>query len=240
MRTMCSELDSILRQFMLFVNNGEIDMELLEISRNSPLIEDIPSFFVKKYGYIVDTELLNISYLLFSDQSELAYVESEKDYNNFAELIKNEDMLFSDFFEYQVLRLNWLKDKNIIYEDNHRYIRFMEIVRILEDFYNNDVICLSYYKNSDLLDELITNKKIKFESTLFSKPERDYLNYILNDRQFDNGPSIRNKYLHGNNPQSIEEHESDYYQLLKIFALIVIKINEEFCLKDDLINDDNL
>ena len=116
----------------------------------------------------------------------------------------------------------------------------MEIVRILEDFYNNDVICLSYYKNSDLLDELITNKKIIFESTLFSKPEQDYLNYILNDRQFDNGPAIRNKYSHGNNTQRIEEHESDYYQLLKIFALIVIKINEEFCLKDDLTNDDNL
>lgn len=241
MRTMCSELDSILRQFMLFVNNGEIDMELLEISRNSPLIEDIPSFFVKKYGYIVDTELLNVSYLLFSDQSELTYLESKKDYNNFADLIKNEEMLFSDFSEYQVLRLNWLKDKNIIDEDKHGYIRFrMEIVRILEDFYNNDVICLSYYKNSDLLDELITNKKIIFESTLFSKPEQDYLNYILNDRQFDNGPAIRNKYLHGNNTQRIEEHESDYYQLLKIFALIVIKINEEFCLKDDLTNDDNL
>lgn len=195
-----------------FVNNGEIDMELLEISRNSPLIEDIPSFFVKKYGYIVDTELLNISYLLFSDQFELAYVESKKDYNNFADLIKNEDMLFSDFFEYQVLSLNWLKDKNIIHEDKYGYIRFrMEIVRILEDFYNNDVISLSYYKNSDLLDELITNKKVIFESTLFSKPEQDYLNYILNDRQFDNGPAIRNKYLHGNNNQRIEEHESDYY-----------------------------
>lgn len=173
MRTMCSELDSILRQFMLFVNNGEIDMELLEISRNSPLIEDIPSFFVKKYGYIVDTELLNISYLLFSDQFELAYVESKKDYNNFADLIKNEDMLFSDFFEYQVLSLNWLKDKNIIHEDKYGYIRFrMEIVRILEDFYNNDVISLSYYKNSDLLDELITNKKVIFESTLFPNQSR--------------------------------------------------------------------
>lgn len=149
---------------------------------------------------------------MFSDQFELAYVESKKDYNNFADLIKNEDMLFSDFFEYQVLSLNWLKDKNIIHEDKYGYIRFrMEIVRILEDFYNNDVISLSYYKNSDLLDELITNKKVIFESTLFSKPEQDYLNYILNDRQFDNGPAIRNKYLHGNNNQRIEEHESDYY-----------------------------
>lgn len=73
------------------------------------------------------------------------------------------------------------------------------------------MISLSYYKNSDLLDELITNKKVIFESTLFSKPEQDYLNYILNDRQFDNGPAIRNKYLHGNNNQRIEEHESDYY-----------------------------
>lgn len=240
MRTMCSELDSILRHFMIYINNGEIDRELIEISRNTPLIEDIPSFFVKKYGYIVDAELLNISQLLFSDQSQLTCVEGKTKYENFADLIKYENMLFSDFCEYQVLSLNWLKDKNIIYEDNHGYIRLkMEIVRILKDFYENEVICISYYNNSDLLEELINKNKITYESTLFSKPEQNYLNYILNDRQFDNGPAIRNKYSHGNNPQNIKEHENDYFQLLKILALTIIKINEEFCLKDDLVTTKN-
>ena len=40
-RTVCSEIDSILSQFNVYIENGEIDRELLEISRNSPLIEDI-------------------------------------------------------------------------------------------------------------------------------------------------------------------------------------------------------
>lgn len=43
-RTICSEIDSILRQFNTYIENGEIDRELLEISRNSPIIENIPSF----------------------------------------------------------------------------------------------------------------------------------------------------------------------------------------------------
>lgn len=237
MRTMCSELDSILRHFMIYVNNGEINRELIEISRNTPLIEEIPSFFPKKYGYIVDTELLNISYLLFSDQSDLAYVESKKEYSSFVDLIANENMSISDFLEYQTQNLNWLKEKNVIYENNQGYICLKtEIVRLLKDFYNNDVICTTYYRKSDLLESLISEKKIICESTFFSKPEQEYLNYILNDRQFDNGPAIRNKYSHGNNPQSIEEHENDYFQLLKIITSIIIKINEEFCLKDDLIS----
>ena len=53
-RTVCSEIDSILSQFNAYIENGEIDRELLEISRNSPLIENIPSFFERKYGYIED------------------------------------------------------------------------------------------------------------------------------------------------------------------------------------------
>ncbi len=237
MRTMCSELDSILRQFTLFVHNKEIDRELVEISRNSPLIEEIPSFFEKKYGYLVDDELLNISHLLFSDQSSLAYVEGKKQYKNFVDLINYDNTLLSDFHEYQATILKWLQDKDIIYEDNKGYIHInLEITRLLKDFYNNDVISLPYYRNNELIKDFISKNKVVYESTLFSKPERDYLNFILNDRTYDNGPAIRNKYSHGNNPQSYKEHENDYFQLLKIFALIVIKINEEFCLRDELNN----
>ena len=74
-RTVCSEIDSILSQFNVYIENGEIDRELLEISRNSPLIENIPSFFERKYGYIEDRELLNISEYLFSDQSQLGILK---------------------------------------------------------------------------------------------------------------------------------------------------------------------
>ena len=233
-RTVSSEIDSILRQFNLYIENGEIDRELLEISRNSPLIENIPSFFEKKYGYIEDRELLNISEYLFSDQSQLGYIENKVVYSNFEELIINEEVLISDFPDYNRVLINLLIEKNIIYKNEQGYICFEEdITRILKDYYYNKVICINYYKNSPVLDSLISTGKIVCESRLFSRLEQEYLNFILNDRLFDNGPALRNKYSHGNNPINVEDHEKDYFQVLKIIVLIIIKINEEFCLRDD-------
>ena len=233
-RTICSEIDSILRQFNTYIENGEIDRELLEISRNSPIIENIPSFLEKKYGYIEDRELLNISEYLFSDQSQLGYIENKEGYSNFEELIINDDVLISDFPDYNRVLINLLIEKNIIYKNEHGYIRLEEdITKILKDFYYNKVICINYYKNSSVLDSLILNGKVVCESKLFSRQEQEYLNFLLNDRLFDNGPALRNKYSHGNNPIDLEEHEKDYFQVLKVITLIIIKINEEFCLRDD-------
>lgn len=233
-RTICSEIDSILRQFNTYIENGEIDRELLEISRNSPIIENIPSFLEKKYGYIEDRELLNISEYLFSDQSQLGYIENKIVYSNFEELIINEDVLISDFPDYNRVLINLLIEKNIIYKNKHGYIRLEEdITKILKDFYYNKVICINYYKNSPVLDSLILNRKVVCESKLFSRQEQEYLNFLLNDRWFDNGPALRNKYSHGNNPINLKNHEKDYFQVLKIIVLIIIKINEEFCLRDD-------
>ena len=233
-RTICSEIDSTLRQFNTYIENGEIDRELLEISRNSPIIENIPSFLEKKYGYIEDRELLNISEYLFSDQSQLGYIENKEGYSKFEELIINEDVLISDFPDYNRVLINLLIEKNIIYKNEHGYIRLEEdITKILKDFYYNKVICINYYKNSSVLDSLILNGKVVCESKLFSRQEQEYLNFLLNDRLFDNGPALRNKYSHGNNPIDLEEHEKDYFQILKVITLIIIKINEEFCLRDD-------
>lgn len=227
MRTMCSELESILRQFDSYVKNGEINRELLEISRNSLLIEDIPSFIPQKYGYVVDSELIDISHQLFSNQSVLAYVE----YSNFENFIENKKVSVSDFYDYQKSSLNWLMEKNIIYEGCHGYLQpNIEIVKLLKDYYENEVICINYYKNNTILKSLISENKIICESKLFSRPEQAYLNFKLNDRQFDNGPALRNKYLHGSSSLNFEENENDYFELLKIFALVIIKFNEEFCL----------
>ena len=73
---------------------------------------------------------------------------------------------------------------------------------------------------------------IKVESTLFSIPEQDYLDYILNRRKFSNGLDLRNRYIHGTNP--VEGNAEDYYRCLLIMCLLMIKINEEFILKDKI------
>ena len=68
--------------------------------------------------------------------------------------------------------------------------------------------------------------KVRF----FSKPEQDYLNYILNKSEFSNGLDLRNKYIHDTCPLDEKIQRQDYMELLKIMVLIMIKINEEFCL----------
>lgn len=42
---------------------------------------------------------------------------------------------------------------------------------------------------------------------------------------------MRNKYIHGTNSKDEQIHFQDYLEFLKIMVLIIIKINEEFCLK---------
>ncbi|WP_058990064.1 hypothetical protein [Anaerococcus rubeinfantis] len=237
-KTICEQLDSILKQFTIFVNEGELNPDLVRITRNTPLLENIPSFNNKKYAYIKDSELKFIIHLLFSNQSPLAYNKDIKlDYNSFAELINLGSFTIDDFANYQKGYIKLLIEEEIIILED-RILRFNNnAFNLLNYYYYNDVICLTYYKNNKFLKKIMEDKKINIEGTLFSKSEVDYLNYILNDRSFDNGLSLRNKYLHGSYyAENEKENEIDYFKLLKIYALIIIKINEEFCRNNDTWN----
>jgi hypothetical protein len=82
---------------------------------------------------------------------------------------------------------------------------------------------------------LVNKGLLKFESSLFSKPEQDYLNYCLNKLEFINSLDLRNMYGHGTQPLGDENvHYSNYIRFLKLFILMIIKINDELCVKDDL------
>ena len=52
--------------------------------------------------------------------------------------------------------------------------------------------------------------------------------------EFVNGLEIRNKYIHGIQQVNMneDEHKQNYYILLRLFVLLAIKINDEFCLRD--------
>lgn len=234
-RNVFSELESVLKQFLHFVRYGVIDDELINISREPIFIESIPSFISNKYGYITDKDLLKISELLFSRQSSLAYIEGRKEYINFKDIIIHEEISEDDLFDFQKKDACWLIEHGIVNKDNERRLVLSnKITKILEDFYYNEVICMSYYRNNEVLMDLVKQNKIKCEGTLFSEPEKKYLNFFLNDRYYDNGFALRNKYMHGSNTQNIKEHKLDYYRTLKILSMTIIKINEEFCLREKM------
>ena len=91
--------------FKLFVEDGNIDFELLQISSAPSAIKDIPSLNKNKYIYFNEDnlEMRGCSNLFFSDQTLLAYVEpfKEKHYRSFFDLLVNEQVYFSDYEEHQ-------------------------------------------------------------------------------------------------------------------------------------------
>ena len=67
---------------------------------------------------------------------------------------------------------------------------------------------------------------MEIEDTLFSRPEQDYYNYMLNQSSFSNALDLRNRYLHGTNSRDEKAIEHDYAEFLKLTAIMIIKINE--------------
>ena len=78
---------------------------------------------------------------------------------------------------------------------------------------------------------MLDDGEIDVEATLLSRQERDYFNFMLNKKEFSNGFDLRNKFIHGTFYGTAEELQKAYVEILKILVMIVVKINEEFCLR---------
>ena len=114
-KNLVSEMDGVLKQFRLFVTDGQIDRELLEMSSENVIFNSIPGFVEMKYGYVDNQEMKNEMLPLFSEQSHISYTEKTKSkYNTFIKLVATEKMKKSDFYSYQLPQLEWLIDRNII------------------------------------------------------------------------------------------------------------------------------
>ncbi len=239
-RSILPEIDRIFKQYNLLIEEGEIDQELIQMSSSSVKNKYIKSFNQKKYVYPLSDWYKTVSFLLFSDQSSIFYMPSKGVYKNFLNLIIKEKVLRSDFKEYQLQKMQWLFDNNIIVEDVSGYLKFIDLnlIYVLKELYYNDVLSYWHYPEEikKVIKKLGEKNHVCFESTLFSRNEQDYFDYYLNKTKFTNGYDIRNKYLHGTNSNDEKEYETDYYRILKLIVIVIIKINDDLCIKEELID----
>lgn len=233
-RFLLPEMESILKQFKLYVEDKEIDVELLQIASGATDITQIPSTVKGKYVYGEGEEFQRIVYDLFSDQCMLHWVERlQGKYQTFFEMILNSEVRKSDYDAYLWDELDWLQEKEIITYDSNDYICFddVEKVCIIADLAKNEVI--NYYRYPiqmrDKFTQLKSENLIVDDSTLFSKPEQDWLSYMLNKSKFNNGWDIRNKYAHGTQASSDNEqiHRQYYFYILSILIMYVLKMNDD-------------
>jgi len=241
-RTLAPELESVLKQYKLFVEDNHIDFELLQMSSAPCAMKDIPSLNPNKYIYLntENEEVVVCSNLFFSDQTLLAYVEPFKDkqYTSFFDLLISEtDIYFNNYEEHQTPRLNHLIKHDYIFVDDLGLIQVTNPNRllILKDLHEYE-FSTTYHYPSEIqveISKMAEEDLIKFDSTLFSKPEQDYFNFYLNKREFTNGLDLRNSYLHGTqaNPTKSNLHENSYLIYLKLLTLVLLKIEDDLIIK---------
>ncbi|WP_295362607.1 hypothetical protein [uncultured Pseudoramibacter sp.] len=236
-KMLLSELDGIVKQFNMYVRDGKIDRELLEMSSNPVSMSKIPSFIERKYVYANSNEIRNEMELILSDQSLLPYTKKYGEgYDNFLDLIKNQPVKREDYSDYVQPQLDFLENRGVISFGEDGIIDFNDLrTKILIRLYYRQVICGNYCgENIEYIDNLVKSGDLRYGSTLLSEPEQDYMDFMLNKSKFSNGYDLRNKYIHSTYPVDEKQQENDYYHILKIVIIFIIKINEEFCLRDTL------
>ena len=240
-RLVVTELESIAKQYTLYVQHKEINHDLLEISSRPLRYASVPSLVEKKYIYPKEEsqDVNNMLYYLFSDQSGLGYVREDLSEPTLFDLLsKNPNIKYNDFANYQRDGLKYLIGHNLLKKDTGIIsIGDKTKVRVLSDIYQKGFVA---YSNIDIvmrkaIDAMVGADNLRFASkdTLLSSQEADYFDYYLN-RKFTNGPNLRNSYSHGSQSNSKKEdvHKKNYMTILKLLILLTIKINDELCYVD--------
>ena len=234
-KNIASEMERVLKQYRLYSKYGYIDVELFEMSSEHITFSQLTSLQKNKYVYAKSERILRCTNDLFSNQM-LCFSDdgSLNDYENFykalLDLGKIEKKLLDRDIQEEALKR--LISFGAITDDDGFYSINNPQAIILKHLFEKEVLCYNYCKSlHGILDTLIRSDDLIEGKTLFSIPEQQYLDFILNKATYSDGLDLRNKYSHGTTSTNETEHHENYLEFLKIMILIIIKINEEFCLK---------
>lgn len=243
-KILLSSEENIRKQWKVYTKKNSINPKLLNYEK-TPNFSELPSLLPNKYIYAETDVAKRILYLLFSDQSMMGYISESVKEQNFANLIIRHEVHYEDFPSYNLTALNLLIDENIICKSEHGLIYFdakqttaISLYSLLWsqgviNYYNLPSVLSSSLKKQYqlIIDEFLSNGRLESKSSLFSQPEIDFLNYLLNNKDFDNSKGLRNKHEHGHSLDFDDEYYEDYLYSVVVFLLYIIKINEEFHLQ---------
>ncbi|SEP67457.1 hypothetical protein SAMN02910289_00311 [Lachnospiraceae bacterium RM5] len=231
-----SAMDGVIKQYKMFVEEHEIDRGFYVMSSTPVSYRDLPSYSKNKYAYVDNQNLVKEMNMLFSNQSHLFYIEKAKNkYSSLVGLINGLDCTIEDFYEYQKRDIHWLIEQGSLLLSNNKLSLNNTRVYILRQFYDSGFICLPHFRSS-YLKMMIQNGDIRTDSSLLSLPEYQYIDFILNKREFSNGLDLRNKYIHDSITTDERIQHQDYAILMKVMIILIIKMNDEFCIRDEMNN----
>lgn len=231
-----SQFDSVLKQFRYYTEDQIVDREFLQFSSDQYKMSDTPSMLSEKYIYPQSERINSAMHMFYSDQSMLYYIDEENKYNNLPHLLIERNMKVSDFRSYDQAQIEWLIREGFAFLDGNEHVKIKtDVAYLLKDLFRNGVLSFHFYKVQipsmlEQIEKWLETEDVVSRQSLFTIQEQSFIDYMLNVQKYYNGPELRNKYAHGIFPTDEKEQEQDYLELLRIMILIIIKINEEFCI----------
>lgn len=236
-----SSEENLRRQWKMYINKKEIDPKLFEFEK-APKFKDLGSLLPHKYIYPASDITKRIINLLYSDQTTIGYLSKSKNESNFVRLVNLHRVNISEFNSNQRNYVDFLMQENVISLNEEGIITFDESQKLMLYLYSQlwSYGVIHYYNlptvlngktkgvYQSLIDTKIKSNIFRSGSSLFSEPEADFLNYLLNDQDFENSKSLRNKHIHGDSSDNDDEYIEDFLYAVIVFLLYIVKINEEF------------
>lgn len=232
-RHLLAEMDSVAQQYSLYALHGELDRELLEITSEPVSFKELPSRVADKYAYKKEhDEVASVLFHLFSDQSGLTYITEELQADSGAELLIQHRITYDEFADHQKPIIDHLVDLGVLRTDGESVaIASAAQLEVLSSLYHSQGA--SYFHltaaGRQAADAMVAREWIARRSSLLSDAEASYFNYFLNRREFSNGPELRNKYVHGSQPNADGEdsHFHAYLIVVRLIIALVIKFNDD-------------
>lgn len=237
-KVIAPEMEAIVKQYNLFVEEGEIDPELLEMSMPLPTTL-AKSLLWGKHKYAViskpTAEMHRIMWCLFSDQSLLSYVEPYKESRivTLYELLIKKQVLYANFENHQRDHIDFLIREKILGVDTSGCLTIENrpLIVVLGLIFRNQEVaywCLNPECRAEV-DKMVKDGWLCYDDYLLSPEERKYFNFFLNSTEFSNGPKLRNNYSHGAKSclESEEEHQVAYYHFLMLLVILLLKMDDD-------------
>jgi hypothetical protein len=236
-RHLFSETESVLKQFGLFVENGELDLDLLSMTSEQLVYKQVPSAVPGKYTYVTDhNDISSIQHLLFSDQSHLGYIDEELYADSLARLLLGNRVSYDKFAGHQMPGIDFLLNRGVLLNDGSQ-IKLANTAQFLalRELWDNNAG--NYWHHSPdgraAIDAMVADGWLERRSTLLTTSEADYINYFLNQAGPTGGPDLRNRYLHGSQADGDDNavHLNTYLIALRLLIALAIKINDDLYLR---------
>lgn len=233
------EMDSIIKHFKLYVENGFLDQELLAITSKTPDYKELPSQLSDKYVYAAESpEIFEIMHYLFSDQSGLTYINDTLKDKDFASLLANHEIKYREFHDYQKQSLDKLIAWGIVKKASKRLVfQSKRQILILKNLFQTEALSYYHYSTEGRIEinTMVNKGWLMKEGSLLTRPEAKYFSYYLNQKEFSNGHDLRNIYMHAamskDDKLDEEKHYKTYIIVLRFLIALIIKIDDDFSAK---------